>query len=107
MRRFVQVEDLFKARSLLEPIPFTQPRRSRTELPVGLSLHQGLLDLVGELIDFPVEPVQFGVVDLGLGGPKGVLRMPRGIALDPKHKNMLVSDKRLNAVLTFNFPEMF
>jgi hypothetical protein len=42
-----------------------------------------------------------------IGGPKGVLRMPRGIALDPKHKNMMVSDKRLNAVLTFNFPEIF
>ncbi|HEV2686963.1 MAG TPA: hypothetical protein VGV35_00375 [Bryobacteraceae bacterium] len=42
-----------------------------------------------------------------IGGPKGVLRMPRGIALDVKHKNMLVSDKRLNAVLTFNFPEIF
>jgi hypothetical protein len=33
--------------------------------------------------------------------------MPRGIALDVKNKNMLVSDKRLNAVLTFHFPEMF
>lgn len=42
-----------------------------------------------------------------IGGPHGILRMPRGIALDPKNKNMLVSDKRLNAVLTFHFPEMF
>jgi hypothetical protein len=42
-----------------------------------------------------------------IGGPKGVLRMPRGIALDVKNKNMLVSDKRLNAVLTFHFAEMF
>jgi len=42
-----------------------------------------------------------------IGGPKGVLRMPRGIALDVAHRNMLVSDKRLNAVLTFNFPELF
>ncbi|PWU08695.1 MAG: hypothetical protein C5B51_07495 [Terriglobia bacterium] len=42
-----------------------------------------------------------------IGGPKGVLRMPRGIALDAKNKNMLVSDKRLNAVLTFHFPEIF
>ena len=37
----------------------------------------------------------------------GVLKMPRGIALDVKNKNMLVSDKRLNAVLTFHFPEVF
>ncbi len=42
-----------------------------------------------------------------IGGPKGILRMPRGIALDVKNKNMLVSDKRLNAVLTFHFPELF
>ena len=42
-----------------------------------------------------------------VGGPKGVLLMPRGVALDPKHKELIVSDKRLNAVLTFSFPEMF
>jgi hypothetical protein len=42
-----------------------------------------------------------------MGGPKGVLRMPRGIALDVKNQNILVSDKRLNAVLTFHFPELF
>jgi hypothetical protein len=42
-----------------------------------------------------------------IGGPKGVLRMPRGIALDVKNRNMMVSDKRLNAVLTFHFPEIF
>jgi len=42
-----------------------------------------------------------------IGGPNGVLRMPRGIALDPKNKTMMVSDKRLNSVLTFSFPEMF
>ena len=42
-----------------------------------------------------------------IGGPNGILKMPRGIALDPKNKNVLVSDKRLNAVMTFNFPELF
>ena len=42
-----------------------------------------------------------------IGGPHGILRMPRGIALDVKNKNMLVSDKRLNAVLTFHFAEIF
>lgn len=42
-----------------------------------------------------------------IGGPNGVLRMPRGIALDVENGNMLVSDKRLNAVLTFHFPELF
>jgi hypothetical protein len=42
-----------------------------------------------------------------IGGPKGVLRMVRGVDLDPKNKSVIVTDKRLNAVLTFYFPEMF
>ena len=42
-----------------------------------------------------------------IGGPKGILQMPRGVVLDPKNKALMVSDKRLNAVLTFYFPEMF
>lgn len=42
-----------------------------------------------------------------IGGPYGVLQMPRGIALDPKNKSVLVSDKRLNSVMTFYFPELF
>jgi hypothetical protein len=42
-----------------------------------------------------------------IGGPGGILQMPRGVALNPKHKELLVSDKRKNAVLTFSFPEMF
>ena len=42
-----------------------------------------------------------------IGGPKGVLRMVRGVDLDPEHKSIIVTDKRLNAVLTFYFPEIF
>jgi DNA-binding beta-propeller fold protein YncE len=42
-----------------------------------------------------------------IGGPKGVFQMPRGVVLDPKHKEVIVSDKRLNAVLTFSMPELF
>lgn len=42
-----------------------------------------------------------------VGGPNGVLQQIRGVALDPKNQSVLVSDKRLNAVLTFYFPEMF
>ncbi|MBI3940178.1 MAG: hypothetical protein HY315_05040 [Acidobacteria bacterium] len=42
-----------------------------------------------------------------VGGPYGTLRKPRGIALDPKNKSVIVSDKYLNAVLTFAFPEIF
>jgi hypothetical protein len=33
--------------------------------------------------------------------------MVRGVALDVKDKSIIVSDKRLNAVMTFYFPEIF
>ena len=42
-----------------------------------------------------------------IGGPNGPLKQPRGVALDPAHKNILVSDKVLNAVLTYHYPELF
>ena len=42
-----------------------------------------------------------------IGGPKGVLQMVRGVAVNPKHKELIVTDKRLNAILTFYFPELF
>jgi hypothetical protein len=42
-----------------------------------------------------------------IGGPHGVLKQARGVALDPKNKSVVVSDKFLNAALTFYFPEIF
>lgn len=42
-----------------------------------------------------------------IGGPKSTLKKPRGVALDPKHKELIVADMRLNALLTYYFPEMF
>jgi hypothetical protein len=42
-----------------------------------------------------------------IGGPNLILKDARGIAVDPKNKNVIVSDKTLNAVLTFHFPEGF
>jgi hypothetical protein len=42
-----------------------------------------------------------------IGGPNAVLRQVRGIALVPAEKSVIVSDKYLNAVLTFSFPEIF
>ena len=42
-----------------------------------------------------------------IGGPKGVLLQIRGVTLDPKNKTVIISDKRLNAVLTYSFPELF
>jgi hypothetical protein len=34
------------------------------------------------------------------------LKKPRGVVLDPKHKELIFSDMRINAVLTFYFPEI-
>ena len=42
-----------------------------------------------------------------IGGPKGALRQPRGVTIDPKNKTLIVSDKYLNSVLTYYFPEAF
>jgi hypothetical protein len=42
-----------------------------------------------------------------LGGPNGILRQVHGLTLDPKHKTVIVTDKHLNAVLSFEFPEIF
>jgi hypothetical protein len=42
-----------------------------------------------------------------IGGPKGVLRNPRGVTVDAKNKTLIVSDKYLNGVLSYSFPEMF
>jgi hypothetical protein len=33
--------------------------------------------------------------------------MPRGLTLDPKKKTVIVSDKYLNAVMTFSLPEIY
>ena len=41
------------------------------------------------------------------GNPSNIMKKPRGVALNPKHKEVLVSDMRLNAVLTFSFPEIY
>jgi len=38
---------------------------------------------------------------------KSTLMKPRGVVLDPKHRELIVSDMRRNAVLTFYFPEIF
>jgi len=42
-----------------------------------------------------------------IGGPKGMLRQPRGVTYDAKNKTVIVSDKHLNAVMTYYFPEIF
>jgi hypothetical protein len=42
-----------------------------------------------------------------IGGPDNLLKDVRGIALDPKNKNVMISDKTHNAVFTFSIPEAF
>ena len=42
-----------------------------------------------------------------VGGPNVLLQQVRGVILDPKHKELIVTDKRINAVLTYSFPEIF
>ena len=42
-----------------------------------------------------------------LAGPASLLKKPRGVALNPKNKEIIVADMRLNALLTYYFPEMF
>lgn len=42
-----------------------------------------------------------------LTGPKSTLIKPRGVALNPKNKEIVVSDMAQNAVMTFYFPEVF
>jgi len=42
-----------------------------------------------------------------IGGPFQLLKQPRGMDVDVANKTILISDKRLNAVLTYSFPEIF
>jgi hypothetical protein len=42
-----------------------------------------------------------------LGGSNSIMLKPRGVAINPTHKEVMISDMRLNAVLTYYFPEIF
>ena len=42
-----------------------------------------------------------------IGGPSRMLIKPRGLDLDVKNQNVIVSDKELNGVLTYHVPELF
>jgi hypothetical protein len=42
-----------------------------------------------------------------LGGPKSAMKKPRGVVLNPKNKELIVADMRLNTILTYYFPELF
>jgi len=40
-------------------------------------------------------------------GPRTTLKKPFGVVLNPKDKEVIISDMRLNGVLTFSVPEIF
>ena len=42
-----------------------------------------------------------------IAGPKSTITRPRGVAINPKHKEIMVADMSLNSVATFYFPEVF
>lgn len=63
---------------------------------------QGRYVGVWHIDDDGARPPRFTV-----GGPDGILRKGRGLALDPKNQAVIASDKELNAVLTFRVPELF
>ena len=41
------------------------------------------------------------------GKPANGMKKPHGIALDPRNKEVVIADMRMNAILTFYFPEIF
>jgi len=42
-----------------------------------------------------------------IGGPKSTMKRVRGVAFDPRHKEIVVEDVNLNAVMTYSLPEFF
>ena len=56
---------------------------------------------------FMLRQVALVAAVVALGGPQGMLKKPRGLDLDPVHNAVIVSDKELNAVLTYEMPQIF
>jgi hypothetical protein len=42
-----------------------------------------------------------------IAGPNSRLKKPRGVALNPRNKELIVADMRLNSVLTYSVPALF
>ena len=74
----------------------TQPGRSDVEEPPGIYVGVWSINDNGN-----VAP------RWKLTGAQTTLKKPRGVVLDPKHKEMIIADMRLNAILTYYFPELF
>jgi hypothetical protein len=63
------------------------------------------LNNVGEVAVFSIE--DRGDVPPRWTIGRGFLKVPRGVALDPEAKSMIVSDKVGNRIVTFHLPEIF
>ena len=76
-----------------------------------------IVSQVSNQADMEPEEASIGVWNIGdngdvpprwkIEGPKSGLVKPRGVAFNPKEKEIYVADMRLNAVLTYYFPEIF
>jgi hypothetical protein len=79
-------------------------QRGNGSSPDDLSGRFGLDDYVGvwSIYDDGAVPPRFTI-----GGPNLLLKDVRGVAVDPKNQNVIVSDKTINGVLTFHVPEVF
>jgi len=78
--------------------------RGGTNSEEEISGRFGLDDYVGvwSIYDDGDVPPRFTI-----GGPNLLLKDVRGVAVDPKNQNVIVSDKTINGVLTFHVPEAF
>ncbi len=74
----------------------TQPGRGNEEEPKGAFVGVWSMQDNGDV------PPRWKIA-----GPKSAIKKPRGVALDVKHKELIIADMRLNAVLTYYFPEIF
>ena len=80
------------------------PENGMIYVSVGVGGRHEALDYVGvwSVYDNGEVPPRFTI-----GGPSTILKDVRGVAIDIKNQNVIVTDKTLNAVLTFNVPEAF
>ena len=80
------------------------PENGMIFVGVGIGGRHEAADFVGvwSVYDNGEVPPRFTI-----GGPGTILQDVRGVALDLKNKNVIVTDKTLNSILTFNVPEAF
>ena len=90
-----------------------KPVRVITGVPgtrnIALYPERGLIFIVldGYIGVYNIEDSGDAPMRYTIGGPNGMLREVRGVTIDPKNKTVIVSDKQLNAVLTYSVPQIF